>query len=231
MSDPSRVVVSGPLSAFAPEFLEALLRRGYRPGTAAKQLQLMVHLSRWMAAQDLEPADLGSVEIERFLRERRATGRLQLASARALVPLLGYLRGLGVAPPAGSREAPTPAGAIVAAEERSRPASNRRRWPPSPRVSPRAPAASHATPKDRRPSWKTRPSAPPARRPGRGSARKRSAASCAHRAPRSAPARVASPAPLVESIRTRPRGATHSRIWFACSRHSPGYHPGSRVPL
>ena len=115
MSDPSRVVVSGPLSAFAPEFLEALLRRGYRPGTAAKQLQLMVHLSRWMAAQDLEPADVGSVEIERFLRERRATGRLQLASARALVTLLGYLRGLGVAPPAGSREAPTPAGALLEA--------------------------------------------------------------------------------------------------------------------
>src|SRR5918992_5170581 len=115
MSDPSRVVVSGPLSVFAPGFLEVLLRRGYRPGTAAKQLQLVVHLSRWMAARGLEPADLGGVEIERFLRERRATGRVQLASARALIPVLGYLRGLGVAPPAGSREAPTPTGALLEA--------------------------------------------------------------------------------------------------------------------
>jgi integrase/recombinase XerD len=115
MSDPSRVVVSGPLSVFAPGFLEVLLRRGYRPGTAAKQLQLMVHLSRWMAARGLEPDDLGGVEIERFVRERRATGRVQLASARALVPLLGYLRGLGVAPPAGSGEAPTPTGALLEA--------------------------------------------------------------------------------------------------------------------
>jgi site-specific recombinase XerD len=103
------------LAVFAPGFLDALLRRGYRPGTAAKQLQLMAHLSRWMAARDLEPAALGGIEIERFLWERRAAGRVQLASARALVPLLGYLRGLGVAPPAGVREAPTPAGALLEA--------------------------------------------------------------------------------------------------------------------
>jgi integrase/recombinase XerD len=113
MSDPLRVQMFGPLSAFAAGFLEELLERGYRLGTAAKQLQLMAHLNRWMAARDLEPAELRRVEIERFVRERRASGRVQLASARALVPLLGYLRGLGVVPPAGSREARTPAGAVL----------------------------------------------------------------------------------------------------------------------
>jgi integrase/recombinase XerD len=113
MTDPSRVQMSGALSAFAPGFLEELLRRGYRPGTAAKQLHLMAHLSRWMATQDLEPANLRQGEIERFVRERRATGRVHLASARALIPLLRYVRGLGVVPPAGSREAPTPAGALL----------------------------------------------------------------------------------------------------------------------
>src|SRR4051794_30778712 len=115
MSDPLRVQLSGPLSVHAAGFREELLRRGYRAGTAAKQLQLMAHLSRWMAAQDLEPADLCTAEVEGFVQKRRATGRVQLASARALVPLLGYLRGLGVAPPAGSREAPTPAGALLTA--------------------------------------------------------------------------------------------------------------------
>lgn len=112
MSDPLRVQMSGPLSIFAAGFLEELLGRGYRPGTAAKQLQLMAHLSRWMAAHDLELDDLRTVEIERFVQER-ATRWAQLASTRALVPLLGHLRGLGVVPPAGSREAPTPAGALV----------------------------------------------------------------------------------------------------------------------
>ncbi|MGO9955499.1 MAG: site-specific integrase [Solirubrobacteraceae bacterium] len=112
MSDPLRVQMSGPLSAFAGGFLDDLVRRGYRPGTTAKQLQLMAHLSRWLAARDLEPAALSSVEIERFVEQRRAS-HSHLASARELQVLLEYLRGVGVAPPAGSREAPTPAGALL----------------------------------------------------------------------------------------------------------------------
>lgn len=55
MSNPARVGMSGPLSVFAAGFLEELVRRGYRPGTAAKQLQLMAHLSRWLGAHELEP--------------------------------------------------------------------------------------------------------------------------------------------------------------------------------
>jgi integrase/recombinase XerD len=113
MSDPSRVVVSGPLSAFAPGFLDELLGQGYRPGPAAKQLQLMAHLSRWMTERDLEPGALRGVEIERFVNDRRASGRVQLASARALVALLRYLRDLAAVPATASREAPTPAGALV----------------------------------------------------------------------------------------------------------------------
>jgi site-specific recombinase XerD len=112
MSDPLRVRMSGPLSIFAASFFEELQGRGYRPGTAAKQLQLMAHLSRWMAAHDLELDDLRGVEIERFVQER-TTRWAQLASTRALVPLLGYLRGLGVVPSPASREAATPAGALV----------------------------------------------------------------------------------------------------------------------
>jgi integrase/recombinase XerD len=113
MSDPSRVVVSGPLSAFAPGFLDELLGQGYRPGTAAKQLQLMAHLSRWMAVRDLEPGALCGVEIERFVEDRRASGRVRLVSGRALVGLLRYLRDLGSVPAAASREAATPAGALL----------------------------------------------------------------------------------------------------------------------
>jgi integrase/recombinase XerD len=112
MSDPSRVQLSGPLSVFAAGFRDELEGRGYRPGTAAKQLQLMAHLSRWLVAHELEPAGLDRVQIAQFVAERR-TSHTHLASVRGLQVLLGYLRGLGVVPPAGSREAPTPAGELL----------------------------------------------------------------------------------------------------------------------
>jgi hypothetical protein len=35
--------MSGPLSRFAPGFLDDVIRQGYRPDTGAKQLQLMAH--------------------------------------------------------------------------------------------------------------------------------------------------------------------------------------------
>jgi integrase/recombinase XerD len=112
MSSPFRVRISGPLSRFAAGFREELLAGGDSPGTAAKHLQLMAHLSRWMAVHDVEAAVLGRGEIERFVRERRVT-HARLASARALTPLLAHLRGLGVVPAAGSREASTPAGELL----------------------------------------------------------------------------------------------------------------------
>jgi len=86
MSSPFRVRISGPLSGFAAGFREELLAGGYSPGTAAKHLQLMAHLSRWMAVHDVGAAALGRGEIERFVGERRVTNA-QLASARALTPL------------------------------------------------------------------------------------------------------------------------------------------------
>ena len=112
MSSPFRVGISGPLSGFAAGFREELLAGGYSPGTAAKHLQLMAHLSGWMAVRDVGAAALGCGEIERFVGERRVT-HAQLASARALTPLLAHLRRLGVVPAAGSREASTPAGELL----------------------------------------------------------------------------------------------------------------------
>lgn len=112
MSNPARVGMAGPLAEFAPAFLTDLVTKGYRPGTAAKQLQLMAHLSRWLGARELEPAALDRAEIERFVRERRLS-HVHLVSVAGMQVLLGYLRGLGVVPPAGSREAPTPTGELL----------------------------------------------------------------------------------------------------------------------
>jgi len=94
----SGVGVGGPLAAFASGFVEDLIARGYRPGTAADQLRLMADVSRWLGERGLGAGDLTVSVTEWFAAERRAAGRARFVSPRALIPLLGYLRGLGVAP-------------------------------------------------------------------------------------------------------------------------------------
>jgi len=98
MSDPWRARVSGPLAPYAPGFVGELLGAGYRPVSASFQLQLMAHLSRWMQADGLATGALSDEELERFLAARRAAGYTNYLSPKALVPLVRYLRGLGVVP-------------------------------------------------------------------------------------------------------------------------------------
>lgn len=105
MHDPSRVRVSGPLEVFAAGFAAELARLGYRRTPATFQLQLMAHASRWLQREGLGAEELTSEVVERFLGGRRAAGYTNYVTARAMAPLLGYLRGLGVAPPALPRVA------------------------------------------------------------------------------------------------------------------------------
>jgi len=102
MHDPSRVRVSGPLEVFASGFTAELGRLGYRRTPATFQLQLMAHASRWLDSEGLGADALTSESVERFLAGRRAAGYTNYVTARAMAPLLGYLRGLGVAPAAST---------------------------------------------------------------------------------------------------------------------------------
>ena len=103
MGDPSRVRVTGPLGRYASGFAGELGRVGYTPNSAALQLGLMAHLSRWLDETGLTPEGLTTAAEERFVSARRAAGYTNHTSARGLEPLLGYLRGLGVAPVARTR--------------------------------------------------------------------------------------------------------------------------------
>ena len=100
----------GPLAPLAPGFAAELVAWGYQPRTAAEQLLLMGHVSAWLAAHDLGPGDLTEALAAEVMAARRASGRVHLISTRALVPLLDYLRMLGVVP------VPRPPGAVTAAE-------------------------------------------------------------------------------------------------------------------
>ncbi len=102
MHDPSRVRVSGPLEVFAPGFAAELARVGYRRAPVVFQLQLMAQASRWLERERLGAEALTSEVVERFLLARRAAGYTNYVTARAMAPLLSYLRGLGIAPPASA---------------------------------------------------------------------------------------------------------------------------------
>jgi integrase/recombinase XerD len=102
MRDLRRVPVAGPLGAYVEGFSGELAGQGYTPASAQRQLQLMAHLSRWLACQGLMGGDLTRSRVEEFLRARRVDGYTSKLSERAVAPLLKYLRGIGVAPPPAS---------------------------------------------------------------------------------------------------------------------------------
>jgi integrase/recombinase XerD len=91
--------VAGLLAPFAEGFRAELPGQGYKQGSAAHQIHLMAHLSRWLEAQGLEPAALDERVASQFAAARRADGYAAQLSARAVMPLLGYLRALAVAVP------------------------------------------------------------------------------------------------------------------------------------
>ena len=99
MGDPLRVRVSGPLERYAAGFVAELVEAGYRPNSAAVQLRLLAHLSRWLEREGIHPGELREPQLERFRGEDLARVR-SLRIARGLVPVLAYLRALGVVPSA-----------------------------------------------------------------------------------------------------------------------------------
>jgi integrase/recombinase XerD len=111
MSRPSRVRVTGPLAPFAAGFRQELAWQGYTLHSAGNQLQLMAHASRWLDAQELGVDELTPARVKEFLAHRRDAGYRLWLSAKAMAPMLDYLRGLGVAP------TPAPAVPATAAEE------------------------------------------------------------------------------------------------------------------
>src|SRR5581483_5190924 len=111
MMDVSRVRVTGPLESYAAGFAAGLAEVGYRPGSAAVHLRLLAHLSRWLEAEGLAPGDLCEVELERF-RRLHVARFASLRGAQGLVPLVAYLRAVGIVPPA-ERPVMTAAGELL----------------------------------------------------------------------------------------------------------------------
>src|SRR5260221_13438798 len=102
--------VSGPLAPYAEGWRAELAARGFARHSVLAHAQLMAHLSGWMEAVGHDCGSLTDEVISGYLEARRAAGYRARVGGRALVPLLGYLQGLGVAGQAGAAS-PTAAGA------------------------------------------------------------------------------------------------------------------------
>ena len=91
--------VTGPLAPYVEGFRAELGRLGYTPLTAAGQVRLMAHLSRWLARENLDASALTQARVDAYFAQRRAAGYVNERTGRALQPLVDYLRRLDVAPP------------------------------------------------------------------------------------------------------------------------------------
>jgi site-specific recombinase XerD len=95
-ADPYRVRVSGPLAVHARELAGELLRRGHAPERAARHVQLLAQLSRWMQGQGLAACDLSEETAAQFLTARTAAGYAERYSIRWMLGLLGRVPALAV---------------------------------------------------------------------------------------------------------------------------------------
>lgn len=98
MTSPSKVQVTGPLLPFKKGFIKDLAEHGYAPLSAANQVRVLAHLSRWMEAKGITPDGLNRELTLDFLQARRHAGYVCWRSERGLAPLLSFLRSTGVVP-------------------------------------------------------------------------------------------------------------------------------------
>jgi site-specific recombinase XerD len=111
--DPSKAPLVGPLTALSKGFADDLQRQGYAPRTILEQRRLLRDLNDWLQTQQLTAGDLSLRQVDRFLSDRRSAGVARHRTCKALGPVLGYLRGLEIAPPAAKPVADDPASAIL----------------------------------------------------------------------------------------------------------------------
>jgi integrase/recombinase XerD len=110
----SGVSGGGPLGSYAAGYRQWLAGEGCLPGPARRQVRLLAHLSWWLAESGTGAGALTGERVAEFAGVRRAEGQF-LYSVQALVPLLRYLRGLGVVPETAARAPEGPVEEMLAA--------------------------------------------------------------------------------------------------------------------
>lgn len=113
LSDQKKRRGKNPVTALSKGLEEELRRQGYAPGTIWKHRKLLNDLIGWLQGQQLAMGDLSMAQVDRFMADRRAAGVRKLKTRKALGPILGHLRGLGLVPAAEAAVEDDPARAIL----------------------------------------------------------------------------------------------------------------------
>ena len=72
--DASRIRIRGPLASHVEGLWATLAGQGYTALSIANLARVMAHLSGWLSARALTPADLTTDHIRPFLRARKRAG-------------------------------------------------------------------------------------------------------------------------------------------------------------
>jgi site-specific recombinase XerD len=77
-----------------------LAQRGYTSGSVRNMLKDLGQVGVWLSTEGMDAAQLDEDRIAAFILARRETGHRRVPGTRGMVPLLSYLREVGLAPPA-----------------------------------------------------------------------------------------------------------------------------------
>lgn len=99
MFDPASVRFRGPLVPHVMGFWAELMQQGYAPFSGRNLLLVAAHVSRWLDDRGLGTRALTGERVAQFAAHRRRQGYTKFLTPHAVEPLLGYLRGVGAAPP------------------------------------------------------------------------------------------------------------------------------------
>lgn len=73
-----------------------LVQHGYTPSTVRNMLKELGQVGRWLTARGLQAEQLDEQRIAAFISARQAAGYRRVPGARAMTPLLSYLREVGI---------------------------------------------------------------------------------------------------------------------------------------
>ena len=101
----------GQLGPQVEDYQGWLAHRGYAPGTIRNMLKEFGQVGRWLSAEGIKADQLNEERISEFLSVRHAAGYRRVPGARAMLPLLSFLRENGIA--AEAAPLVTPLGALL----------------------------------------------------------------------------------------------------------------------